>query len=60
MDMHIPKDIAIISICGAFKIRIDENCTSWKRPTQEQIKNLHDTFNIDIELLDEDFHKEEE
>lgn len=47
-----PKLIAEIVICGAVYIRIDDTM-SFIRPTEEQIKNLHDLFCIDIRLFDE-------
>lgn len=46
-----PKVIAKIKLCGAVTINIDEDMT-WKKPTDEQIKNLHDLFCIDVEILD--------
>ena len=32
-------------------INIDETM-AWEKPTDEQIKNLHDLFCIDVEILD--------
>lgn len=46
-----PKVIAKIKLCGAVTINIDETM-AWKKPTDEQIKNLHDLFCIDVEILD--------
>lgn len=47
-----PKAIAKIKLCGgAVTINIDE-AMAWKKPTDEQIKNLHDLFCIDVEILD--------
>ena len=46
-----PKVIAKIKLCGAVTINIDEDM-AWKKPTDEQIKNLHDLFCIDVEILD--------
>lgn len=47
-----PKIIAKIKLCGgAITINVDEIMT-WKKPTDEQIKNLHDLFCIDVEILD--------
>ena len=47
-----PKVIARIKLCGcAVTINIDETM-AWKKPTDEQIKNLHDLFCIDVEILD--------
>lgn len=47
-----PKIIAKIKLCGGVvTINVDETM-AWKKPTDEQIKNLHDLFCIDIEILD--------
>lgn len=46
---YIPKVIAKISICGALTMEVRENM-EWDPPTPEQIKNLKETFNIDVEL----------
>ena len=46
-----PKVIAKIKLCGAVTINVD-NTMAWKKPTDEQIKNLHDLFCIDVEILD--------
>lgn len=46
------KVIARIKICGAVTINVN-NMIEWKKPTDEQIKNLHDLFCIDVEILDE-------
>ena len=46
------KVIARIKLCGgAVTINVD-NTMTWKKPTDEQIKNLHDLFCIDVEILD--------
>lgn len=46
------KVIARIKLCGgAVTINVD-NTIAWKKPTDEQIKNLHDLFCIDVEILD--------
>lgn len=47
-----PKVIATISICGALHFTITD-IMSWNSPTPEQIKNLKDTFNIDVEVYDD-------
>lgn len=45
------KVIARIKLCGgAVTINVDETM-AWKRPTDEQIKNLHDLLCIDVEML---------
>ena len=49
----VPGIIAKIKLCGgAFTINVDETM-QWKKPTDEQIKNLHDLLCIDIEVLGE-------
>ena len=48
-----PKTIARIKLCGgAMTFDITEH-TSWKKPTEEQIKNLHDMLCIDVEILED-------
>lgn len=47
-----PKVIATISICGVLCFTITDDM-SWDPPTPEQIKNLKDTFNIDVEVYDD-------
>lgn len=50
--IYNPKVVARIKLCGgAITINVDE-IMAWKKPTDEQIKNLHDLFCIDIEILD--------
>ena len=50
--IYNPKVIARIKLCGG-AVTIDVNETMlWKKPTDEQIKNLHDLFGIDVEILD--------
>ena len=50
--IYNPKVIARIKLCGgAVTINVD-NTIAWKKPTDEQIKNLHDLFCIDVEILD--------
>lgn len=49
--IHNPKIIARIKLCGgAVTINVDETM-AWKKPTDEQIKNLYDLFCIDVEIL---------
>lgn len=48
-----PGIIAKIKLCGGvFTINVDETM-QWKKPTDEQIKNLHDMLCIDVEVLGE-------
>ena len=50
--IYNPKVIARIKLCGgAVTINIDETM-AWEKPTDDQIKNLHDLFCIDVEILD--------
>ena len=50
--IYNPKVIARIKLCGG-AVTINVNKTmAWKKPTDEQIKNLHDLFCIDVEILD--------
>lgn len=47
-----PKIIAKIKLCGgAVTINVDDTI-AWKKPTDDQIKNLHNLFCIDVEILD--------
>jgi hypothetical protein len=46
-----PKKVARISVCGVLNFDIN-NSVDFVKPTPEQIKNLHDTFCIDVELFD--------
>ena len=49
-----PKVIAKIKLCGGvITINVDKTM-AWKKPTDEQIKNLHDLFCIDVEILNEE------
>ena len=47
-----PKPIARVTLCGAITITITDNM-SFNHPTEEQIKNLKEIFNIEVELLNE-------
>ena len=50
--IYNPKVIARIKLCGgAVTININETM-AWNKPTDEQIKNLHDLFCIDVKILD--------
>ena len=49
--IYNPKVIARIKLCGgAVTINVNETM-AWKKPTDEQIKNLRDLFCIDVEIL---------
>ena len=45
-----PKQVARITICGSFHLDIFDNI-EFVRPTEEQIKNLHDMLCIDVKLF---------
>jgi len=51
--IRVPKHVATITICGAVHCVIDDTM-SFTKPTPEQIKNLKETFCIDVELFDEE------
>lgn len=51
LAIRVPKKVACITICGAVRLNIDDTM-SFTKPTQEQIKNLRETFCIDVELFD--------
>ena len=46
-----PKTIARIKLCGGAMTFDITDYMSWKRPTKEQIRNLHDMLCIDVEIL---------
>ena len=48
-----PKQVARITICGCFHLDIFDD-VEFIRPTEEQIKNLHDMLCIDVTLFDEE------
>lgn len=48
--IRIPKTVARITLCGAVSFNIDDTM-SFIKPAQEQIKNLKETFCIDVELF---------
>ncbi len=50
--LRIPKVIARISLCGAIVMSVTEDM-DWNPPTPEQIKNLKETFNIDVRLVED-------
>lgn len=53
VEYRKPKTIARIKLCGgAMSFDVTEY-TSWKKPTEEQIKNLHDMLCIDVEILED-------
>lgn len=49
-EFRIPNQIAEITICGTLHIAVMDN-QEFIRPTEEQIKNLHDMLCIDVKLL---------
>ena len=50
-SIRVPKVIAKITLCGSMTITIDDTM-NFTKPTPEQIKNLHDLFCIDVELIE--------
>lgn len=48
-----PKTIAKIKLCGGAMTLTVTDYTSWEKPTEEQIKNLHDLLCIDVDILDD-------
>ena len=48
-----PKKVAEIILCGALRFEILDNM-QFIRPTEEQIKNLKETFGIDVKLFEEE------
>ena len=47
-----PKTIARIKLCGAMVFNVTD-MMPWEKPTEEQIKNLHDMLCIDVEILED-------
>lgn len=47
-----PKVIARVVFCGVTVMSITDNM-GWNPPTPEQIKNLKETFNIDVILMED-------
>lgn len=52
--LYTPKQIAEVSLCGCLKFCINDDNTTFVRPTPEQIKNLRENFCIDVKLFDDD------
>lgn len=52
LTIKAPKPVARIILCGAMIFTIMDNM-NFNRPTEEQIKNLKECFNIEVELLNE-------
>lgn len=48
-----PKTIARIKLCGGAMAFDITEYMSWKKPTEEQIKNLHDMLCVDVEILED-------
>lgn len=53
LTVATPKKVAEIILCGALHFEIVDTA-QFTRPTEEQIKNLKETFCIDVMLFDED------
>ena len=50
--IRIPNKVATIKLCGALEFSIND-AMNWQRPTDEQIKNLKETFGIEVILENE-------
>jgi actin-related protein len=46
--IRIPKRVATIKICGGAMTFYIDDTMQWKRPTNEQIKNLKELFCIEV------------
>lgn len=53
LTVCVPKAIGEIVICGVLRITIYDD-TDFIKPTEEQIKNLHNMLCIDVRMFDED------
>lgn len=51
VTLCVPQPVAKISICDAVTFTITD-IMEFTRPTEEQIKNLRDTFCINVELIE--------
>lgn len=49
---QLPKTIARIKLCGVMVFDVTD-MMPWKKPTEEQIKNLHDMLCVDVEILED-------
>lgn len=47
-----PKTIARIKLCGVMVFNVTDMML-WRKPTEEQIRNLHDMLCIDVEILED-------
>lgn len=52
VSIYPPKTIARIKLCGGVMTFDITEHMQWKKPTEEQIKNLHDMLCIDVEILE--------
>ena len=53
MCIRVPKTVARVTLCGALTFNIDDTM-KFTKPTPEQIKNLKETFCIDVKLFEEE------
>ena len=53
VEIDKPKTIARIKLCGGAMVFNVTDMMPWEKPTEEQIKNLHDMLCIDIEILED-------
>ena len=49
--IRVPKTVARVTLCGGISFEIND-MMNFTKPTAEQIKNLKETFCIDVELFD--------
>lgn len=53
-SIRIPKRVATIKLCGGALTFYIDDTMQWQRPTDEQIKNLKETFCIEVIPEEED------
>lgn len=53
VEISKPKTIARIKLFGGVMVFTVTDYMSWKKPSEEQIKNLHDMLCIDVEILED-------
>lgn len=51
--IYPPKTIARIKLCGGAMTFTITDGAPWEKPTEDQIKNLHDMLCIDVEILED-------
>lgn len=53
MTLRIPKQIALVKLCGGIVFHIDD-MSEFIMPTEEQRKNLKETFCIEVIPLEQE------